>query len=1412
MTDTVISGTTSTGQTITPGNRLLVTTTGKLQTGSNVAVNWSFSGTGTETVDNSGIISNTSGKLFDTPGSAAASAISLSLFNRAGASITAGANDVMRVQKSISGGGISIDNAGTITANSALTNTNNGRMINVQEYVGVTNFTVTNRAGGVIQSTDDTFRLTTANASSGTSAAPNNVFTGVISIDNSGTIKAVGTGSGSGVNVGQAIDLHDVNATSLGHVAIINQVGGIIQAADADAIRGSRYMTLDNYGLIQGKNGTVSSSGNDGIDFQGNDGSVVHNYQGGSIIGARHGITGDAPVTISNDGVITGQLGSGLNLDTASATTTTIVNTVHGVITGTAGGATDGDGIDVDGLVNITNSGTIQAVGHASGFTAPDTSTPLNEAITIGGGTITNNAGGLITSSERAITSDDSAGGNAFAATTIINHGTITGDNGSAISITDSFGDSISNDGTINGSIVTGNGADTLTNSGTISGAISMSAGNDTVNWNGLVTGSVDGGAGTDALVFNGTFSGASGAPSFTNFETVSGTLTGSGGDDALNLSALNVTGSLTINAGDGSDTITGGSEADTINGGIGADTLRGGLGDDMIDGGAGTDTAIFGGTMASYAISRTGTIVTLTGADGHDIVTNVENFQFSDGTYAVGQIGNAAPALTGAQATLAHGTEDMGYTVTATNLLTGYSDANGDTLSVSGLVADHGTVTDNLDGTYTVTPAADYNGTVTLSYTVVDGNGGVTAASLGYVVDAVNDAPTHTGAQAVLAHGTEDMGYTVNAAALLTGFTDVDGDSLSVAGLVADHGTVTDNLDGTYTLTPAADYNGTVTLSYNVVDGNGGVTAATIGLTLDPANDAPVFTTGAGPFAVSENSTAVTILQATDLDGPSLAYQISGGADAALFHIDAASGALSFIAAPNFEAPGDADHDGGYDVIVQATDGTAFTDQPLVVTVANVNEAPGTITLSNSGVSEDLAAGTLVGTAHASDPDAGDTIHYALLDADSLPFAINADTGAITTTASLDYEGASHYQITVEATDAGGLSHTQSLDIQVLDVANRGYTGTALANSFTANTAEEWTISGLGGIDRLTGNAGHDIISGGAGNDILNGAGGDDLFLVGPGGGVDAIDGGAGYDRILATAANTVVGLSTLSGIEEISSGGFAGVSISGSVFNDSFDFSGIHLTGIAHIDGGSGNDTIIGSAGDDLILGGAGNDSLSGGGGTDILEGGAGNDFYGVDSISVTVIEEAGGGIDTVNASIGYTLGDNVERLVLTNTANIDGTGNALANILTGNDGDNVLAGLAGNDTLIGGGGNDTLIGGAGIDMLTGGAGDDFFRFDTLTTSTQRDAIADFTVGQDRLEFDHSIFTALAGDSSGALSAPEFVNGTRALTASQHIVYNSATGSLYYDDDGAGGHAQVLIAILSNHAAISAGDIHLI
>jgi Ca2+-binding RTX toxin-like protein len=150
-------------------------------------------------------------------------------------------------------------------------------------------------------------------------------------------------------------------------------------------------------------------------------------------------------------------------------------------------------------------------------------------------------------------------------------------------------------------------------------------------------------------------------------------------------------------------------------------------------------------------------------------------------------------------------------------------------------------------------------------------------------------------------------------------------------------------------------------------------------------------------------------------------------------------------------------------------------------------------------------------------------------------------------------------------------------------------------------------------------------------------------------------------------------------------------------------------------------------GTAGSDTLSGGAGSDTLAGGAGLDVLTGGAGDDHYAIDG-KATIVEAAGGGIDTVKSSISFTIGLNLERLELTGTKAIAGAGNSLDNEIVGNAGANVLNGKFGLDTLSGGAGGDTLNGGVGADLLTGGTGADSFGF---VKGDGADVITDFGAG---------------------------------------------------------------------------------
>jgi Ca2+-binding RTX toxin-like protein len=196
----------------------------------------------------------------------------------------------------------------------------------------------------------------------------------------------------------------------------------------------------------------------------------------------------------------------------------------------------------------------------------------------------------------------------------------------------------------------------------------------------------------------------------------------------------------------------------------------------------------------------------------------------------------------------------------------------------------------------------------------------------------------------------------------------------------------------------------------------------------------------------------------------------------------------------------------------------------------------------------------------------------------------------------------------------------------------------------------------------------------------------------------------------------------------------------------------------------------------------------------------------------VSNDVVTEltADSGTDLVQAAATYTLNTNnaagVENLILTGTAAINGTGNALNNTITGNTGNNILNGLAGNDILIGGLGNDNL---------TGGLGADTFVFNTtLNATNNRDTITDFVSGTDKIELENSIMTGL-GLTMGQLRSDQFRTGSGISTAgdsSDRVIYNTTTGGMFYDVDGVGGSAAIQIALLGVNTLLTHQDIFIV
>jgi Ca2+-binding RTX toxin-like protein len=189
--------------------------------------------------------------------------------------------------------------------------------------------------------------------------------------------------------------------------------------------------------------------------------------------------------------------------------------------------------------------------------------------------------------------------------------------------------------------------------------------------------------------------------------------------------------------------------------------------------------------------------------------------------------------------------------------------------------------------------------------------------------------------------------------------------------------------------------------------------------------------------------------------------------------------------------------------------------------------------------------------------------------------------------------------------------------------------------------------------------------------------------------------------------------------------------------------------------------------------------------------MSGGLGNDSYFVDVAGDVTLEGAAGGTDTLYASVNFTLsaGSEIETLRVAGAVGRTLTGNELGQSILGNRGSDTLRGMAGADTLFGGLGKDTL---------TGGLGADRFVFATRPAVANLDTITDFSKAQaDRVVLDRSIFTAVGP--AGHLAIAAFFKGTVAHDASDRIIYNNATGALFYDSDGTGAAAAIQIAKLA-------------
>lgn len=1096
-------------------------------------------------------------------------------------------------------------------------------------------FTINNETGATITATKDAVKI--SNLVSGTS--------GTFTVNNEGTISSTGTGS----NAGQALDLDDVNSSGV-QTVITNAATGVISAADADAIRPGANATINNYGQIVSHNASAASSGNDAIDFQSvNTGGVVNNFAGGLIDGARHGITGDQPITVNNDGTITGEAGAGINMDTAATTTTSVTN--RGTITGISVNGADADGIDVDGLVSIDNFGTIKAVGLTGAANG------LNEALAIGGGFVHNEVGGLIVSDQRAITVDDSDGGSAFGVMTIVNDGTINGQNGEAISITGEFADTVTNTGSIVGSVDLGGGNDTLTNSGTITGNVLMGAGDDSIAMyaGSSVTGTIDGGAGNDTLHLASTAA-ATLQTTVTGVEHLVvqsgiwdvGQTTGYADidvqKDALVTNSVYLTGSqqLKVEAGG------------TI--------------------GNGTDVGVrLSGTLTAASIDNAGTIHTIGSAylsnpTGAVTIVNETTGLIADGLQLFGTITQSAPAIdnfgqiigsdhtstiaitlenaTGTGARIVNEAGGLIATVAYQDVIRG---GNGT------VVENHGTIRSSADQfasdgeLLAGGDAVDYKkmtsgvvhnyggGLIEGSHHAVTGKKGMTVVNdaggtmIGRNGSAVNvdNKPTVADTVSVTNRGVME--------GRSAGYDDSDGDAIDVDGLVSveNWGQIKgEGANGYHNGTEATDAN----ISEGIAIGGGTIANHTDGLIY-----------GYGRGIQVDNSSNGQAFAATIITNEGT---IEGGghgptgvsAEHAAFmqaRIDGAE-AINII--------GDFD-----DTITNAATGKI---------IGGIFTDGGDDTLSNDGTITAMA-GSAVNLGDGDD---------LLINRGTITGAVQTGAGndEIITTSTGIFDGAVSMG---DGDDKLGNSGkiTGTVDMGAGDDVVNLYIGTNVTGTIQLGTgndrltadmyqSQSFTVDAGDGDDLVTTSFGNDVIHGGAGNDTIYASDGDDQafgndgddLLVGEAG-FDLLDGGAGNDRILAGAGDTVLG----------------------DAGDDTIELTDYRGTP-ASIDGGDGNDT--------LVLTGTGTGALLG-------------TIVHVEKLDIQSgiwrIKDAAGYTDiTVASGAGVVLEGSADGMVVAAGAVLSVYGSAANSVISGNQ--YIQIGGSADGTTIAAGGEQDIYGG--------------------------------------------------------------------------------------------------------------------
>jgi trimeric autotransporter adhesin len=827
------------------------------------------------------------------------------------------------------------------------------------------------------------------------------------------------------------------------------------------------------------------------------------------------------------------------------------------------------------------------------------------------------------------------------------------------------------------------------------------------------------------------------------------------------NLVGTQTSSGQTLTGNGQANSITGSSYNDTLDGGAAADSLAGGLGDDIYYLDNASDVVI--------EQADAGTDKVITALSSYTLATNVENLT---GTSAAGQsltgngLANTVTGGTGAD-TMTGGLGDDTYYVdnAGDNVVEASSQGNDSIFSsVSYSLSGRNIETLTLTGTANIDATGNTQANSLIGNSganVLNGGTGIDAMAGGlgddiYYVDNAGDLVAESASQGTDEVRTALSSYTLGAnVEKLTG-TSAAGQSLTGNGLanIITSSTGADIMTGglgddTYYVDNASD---------NVVEvssqGNDSILSS-VSYSLSGRNVETLTLTGTANIDATGNTLANNLTGnsgANILDGGTGADVMAGGQGDDIYYVDSSSDVVTESASQGTDEVRTSVSSYTLAANVENLVGTRTTGQTLTG-----NDQANSITggtgddMIDGGTAADSLTGGLGNDIYyldnASDivteqTDEGtDEVRTAL---SSYTLAANVEKLTGTSAAGQSLNGNGLANIITGSTGAdtmtGGLGddtyYVDNASDNVVEVSSQGTDSifSSVSYSLAGRNIETLTLTGTANID-ATGNTQANNLIGNNGNNVLDG-----------GTGADTMAGGQGNDIYYVDSSSDVVTESASQGTDEVRT------SVSSYTLADNVEnLVGTRTTGQTLI----GNDQA---------------NSITGGTGADTMTGGLGDDIYYVDNTADNVVEASGQGTDTIYSSVSYGLsGRNIETLTLTGSANINATGNTVANTLNGNSADNIMSGGGGIDILVGNGGNDVLDGGSAADQMTGGTGDDQFFVEDVG-----DLVVE-TSGQGN----DTIFSSVSYGLSGRNIETLFLTGTGNVDGTGNTQVNTLNGN---------------------------------